>query len=55
MTFFEGGESFIHKGTNGRWIGVLKEEQLQRYNALVQQKLTPECAAWLESGDRRGF
>lgn len=48
--FVEGKKSFVNKGTNGRWKGVLSEEQLAKYDAKVKEKLTPECAAWLEGG-----
>jgi aryl sulfotransferase len=52
---FEGGaQSFVNKGTNGRWKDVLTEEQLAQYDAKVKEKLSPECAAWLENG-RSGY
>jgi aryl sulfotransferase len=52
---FEGGaKSFVNKGTNGRWKGVLTEEQLAKYDAKVKEKLSPDCAAWLENG-RSGY
>ena len=48
---FEGGaESFLFKGTNGRWRGVLTEGELQRYQDRVQELLAPEAAHWLEHG-----
>lgn len=50
-TRFDGGaDSFFHKGTNGRWVGVLTEDQLRRYDAHVDEGLEPEAAAWLGSG-----
>lgn len=52
---FNGGvDAFINKGTNGRWNGVLSEEQLRKYDEVVARKLTPECAAWL-AGGREAF
>ena len=48
--FVGGGESFLHKGTNGRWRDVLSEGELARYEAAVAKFLTPELAAWLERG-----
>jgi len=45
-----GGNSFIFKGTNNRWKGVLSEEQLAAYDRKVQKDLTKECATWLETG-----
>jgi aryl sulfotransferase len=47
---FEGGAGrFFHKGTNGRWRGVLTESDLALYEAAAAQ-LDPELRAWLEAG-----
>ncbi len=48
--FNQGMQSFINKGSNGRWKGVLSDEQLAKYDAKVSEKLAPECAAWLAHG-----
>lgn len=49
--FWKGGaDTFLNKGTNGRWRDVLTEEQLAQYDALCEQALTPECRRWLEFG-----
>ncbi len=49
--FFEGGNAtFINRGTNGRWRGVLTDEDLELYEAAKARVLTPACAAWLEQG-----
>lgn len=52
MSFgFQGGaQTFVHKGTNGRWRGVLGEEDLELYAKAMERTLTPECARWLEGG-----
>lgn len=35
--FWDGGaETFIHKGTNGRWRDVLSAEECAAYDARVQ-------------------
>jgi aryl sulfotransferase len=48
---FEGGaQSFLFKGTNGRWREVLTEAELQRYRHRVEELLAPEAAYWLEHG-----
>ncbi len=48
---FEGGNSaFIFKGTNGRWKGVLDDEDLALYQEAKTRVLTPDCAEWLENG-----
>lgn len=49
--FWDGGaETFIHKGTNGRWRDVLTTEESAKYERLALEKLGPACAAWLETG-----
>jgi aryl sulfotransferase len=44
-----GAQTFIHKGTNGRWKDVLTADELALYD-LAMAKLPPACAQWLESG-----
>ncbi|KAL6049937.1 Sulfotransferase [Balamuthia mandrillaris] len=46
--FFKGGYgAFIYKGTNGRWQGVLTEEDLKLYDQ-VKAKYPADLIAWLE-------
>lgn len=48
---FEGGaESFLFRGTNGRWREVLTEGELRRYRHRVEELMPPEAALWLEHG-----
>ena len=49
--FKGGGETFMFKGTNGRWSDVLTDEDLALYEAAKARAMTPEAAQWLESGD----
>jgi aryl sulfotransferase len=52
---FDGGaETFINKGTNGRWRDVLSKEDIADYEAMALRKLGPDCAHWLETGELRG-
>jgi aryl sulfotransferase len=52
--FWEGGaETFIHKGTNGRWRDVLGAEEIRKYEQVALQKLGHEAAAWLADGGLR--
>merc|ERR1712176_857788 len=44
-----GGKSFIFKGTNGRWKGVLSDRQNAAYERKLLE-LPPDCATWLETG-----
>ncbi len=49
---WEGGaETFINKGTNGRWRDFLTAEDSARYEARALEELGPECARWLASGE----
>ncbi len=49
---WEGGaKSFIHKGNNGRWRDMLSDEESQKYEQLAEQKLGPECAHWVKTGE----
>ena len=50
-TVFEGGaQSFVYKGTNKRWQGVLTDEDIANYEARALKELGPECAHWLATG-----
>jgi aryl sulfotransferase len=45
-----GAQTFLNKGTNGRWRDVLSEEELELYEAACERTLTPECREWMEHG-----
>lgn len=50
--FFEGGlqQSFIYKGTNGRWRDILTDEEIRKYEDMAASNLSPECVRWLANG-----
>src|SRR5262249_46204599 len=49
---FEGGPSqFINKGVNGRWRDVLTADDNARYERMAEEKLGPDCARWLKTGE----
>lgn len=48
--FHGGSQSFINKGTNGRWRALLSEEEVARYEALAAERMTPACRTWLATG-----
>jgi len=48
--FRGGAKTFMNKGVNGRWQGVLTEAELNACRAAVERELTPDCADWLENG-----
>ena len=43
-------DTFMNKGTNGRWKEILTEQELAQYQAACEKALTPECNAWLQFG-----
>jgi aryl sulfotransferase len=45
-----GAQTFIHKGTNGRWKDVLTADELGEYAAAMAKTLPADCARWLEEG-----
>ena len=45
-----GGDTFLHKGTNGRWHGVVAQEDLDLYAAKVKAEFPPDLAHWIEFG-----
>jgi len=51
--FWDGGaETFVHKGTNGRWRDVLTDEDCRRYEETARRELGEVCARWLATGHR---
>jgi len=49
--FWDGGaETFIYKGTNGRWHDTLTAEDISAYEQKALDELGPECARWLVNG-----
>lgn len=50
LVFKKGSETFINKGTNGRWRDVLTDADNAKLYAEAATHLSPEAAAWLETG-----
>jgi aryl sulfotransferase len=49
--FWEGGaETFINKGTNGRWRDLLTADDVAAYETRAVKELGPACANWLAHG-----
>ena len=49
--FWDGGaETFINKGTNGRWRDTLTEADSRKYEDMALASLGPDCARWLATG-----
>ncbi|HUL09232.1 MAG TPA: sulfotransferase domain-containing protein [Candidatus Acidoferrum sp.] len=52
-TLWDGGaETFIHKGTNGRWRDQLTAQDCRRYEEIAVRELGEPCARWLATGKR---
>ncbi len=49
-----GGQSFIHKGTNGRWRDTLTEDDIAAYEAKAVAELGEAGARWLAGGPDGG-
>jgi aryl sulfotransferase len=48
---WEGGvETFMHKGTIGRWRDVLTAEDIEQYERVAREELGADCANWLSTG-----
>jgi aryl sulfotransferase len=51
-TMFEGGgRTFVNKGTNGPWRDVLSPAEVALADEIAAQRLTPDCARWLKTGE----
>jgi aryl sulfotransferase len=49
-----GADSFIFKGTNGRWHDVLTKADVEAYEGQALKELGPECSHWLSTGETSG-
>jgi aryl sulfotransferase len=54
MAFRGGSQTFLNKGTNGRWKGVLTPDDVAAYRNRAAQELTPGLNDWLENGRKGG-
>ena len=43
-------KTFINKGKNGLWKGILSDEQIEKYEKVLVEKLEPKCADWVKHG-----
>lgn len=50
--FWDGGaQTFIHKGTNGRWRDALSAEESENYERRAKEELGDDCARWVATGE----
>ena len=54
MAFTGGHESFLNKGTNGRWRDVLTKDDVALYRERAAAELSPGLNDWLEYGRKGG-
>ncbi len=54
MAFQGGHQTFLNKGTNGRWREVLSEDDVKRYRDRAAVELSPGLNRWLEEGLNAG-
>ncbi|KAG9763292.1 P-loop containing nucleoside triphosphate hydrolase protein, partial [Aureobasidium melanogenum] len=52
MMWENGAETFINKGSNGRWRDVLTKDDIKLYEDKANSELGEECAKWLAEGGR---
>ena len=45
-----GADTFLNKGTNGRWRDVFSVRELALYDTACDRALSPDCRQWLETG-----
>ena len=45
-------QTFVHQGTNGRWREVLSPAETRKSEDLALERLGPDCATWLATGER---
>ena len=51
--FRNGHETFLHSGTNNRWLGVLTDGDLELYERKVSAELSLSLSRWLREGRLR--
>ena len=51
MPWEGGGDTFIHKGVNGRWRDVLSPAESLAYERMAVERLGEDCARWLATGE----
>ncbi len=49
-SFKGGATTFFFQGINGRWKGILSDEELALYHDAMKRVLTEEAGRWLEGG-----
>ena len=50
MSFDKGAQRFLNQGLNDRWMGVLTDADIARYEALARSRLSDVHNAWIRHG-----
>ncbi len=50
LAFIGGADTFLYKGTNDRWRGVLTDDELRLFEQAAAEQLPADAAAWLNRG-----
>lgn len=48
--FMKSDSEFFHSGTSGKWDGKLTDKEMEAYDVMMNEHLTPKERAWLEYG-----
>jgi aryl sulfotransferase len=48
--FVGGADTFLYRGTNGRWRDVLTAEELDRFDRRARELLPSDAFAWTSLG-----
>ena len=48
---FKSDEGFFSSGKNNQWLGILENDDLERYTHRINDLLTPDAVDWLENGN----
>jgi aryl sulfotransferase len=51
--FVGGADTFLYKGTNGRWRDILTPEELDAFDQRSAELLSPDAIDWLTNADAR--
>jgi aryl sulfotransferase len=54
-SIFESAATFMHKGTNSRWVDMLTTDDINHYEQVARERLGEECAYWLSTGTIQNY
>jgi aryl sulfotransferase len=48
--FVGGANTSLYKGSNGRWVDVLTDDELARFDRRLHELLSPDAITWTMGG-----